>query len=61
MKTTQVTELSASEMEAISGGVAQNGTSRPKLGKLIIFLLLLLLRKKQRVPLARVEPVATPE
>ena len=47
MKTADVTELSASEMEAISGGIAQNGTRKPKLGKLIVFLLLLLLLKKQ--------------
>jgi hypothetical protein len=49
MKTAEVTELSASEMEAISGGnIAQNGTRKPKLGKLIVFLLLLLLLKKQQ-------------
>jgi hypothetical protein len=48
MKTAEVTELTASEMEAISGGVAQNGSRKPKLGKLIIFLLLLLLLKKHR-------------
>jgi hypothetical protein len=49
MKTAELTELSASEMETISGGnIAQNGTQRPRLGKLIIFLLLLLLLKKQQ-------------
>jgi hypothetical protein len=48
MKIAKVTELTASEMEGVSGGVAQNGTHRPKLGKLIIFLLLLLLHKKKR-------------
>ena len=49
MKTAELTELTASEMEALSGGnIAQNGTRRPKLGKLIIFLLLLLLLKKSR-------------
>jgi hypothetical protein len=48
MKTEKVTELTTSEMEAISGGVAQNGTHRPRLGKLIVFLLLLLLLKKKR-------------
>ena len=48
MKTADVTELSASEMEAISGGIAQNGTRKPKLGKLIVFLLLLLLKKQHR-------------
>jgi hypothetical protein len=46
----KITELTASEMEAISGGVAQNGTTRPKLKKLIIFFLLLLLLKKHRRP-----------
>jgi hypothetical protein len=45
MKTAEVTELTASEMEAISGGIVQNGSRKPKLGKLIIFLLLLLLKK----------------
>jgi hypothetical protein len=45
----KITELTASEMEAISGGIAQNGTTRPKLGKLILFILLLLLLKKRRL------------
>jgi hypothetical protein len=49
MKTAEITELTASEMEAISGGnISQNGTRRPKLGKLIIFLLLLFLKKQQQ-------------
>jgi hypothetical protein len=48
MKTTAVTELTASEMEAISGGIAQNGTGKRKLGKIILFLLCLLLLKKRR-------------
>jgi hypothetical protein len=61
MKIAEVTELTASEMEAISGGVAQNGTTRPKLGKLIIFLLLLLLLKKRRHEAPPVmEPVPAP-
>jgi hypothetical protein len=41
MKTTELAELSASEMEAISGG--RLATERPRLGGLIVFLLLLLL------------------
>ena len=48
MKTAEVIELTGSEMEAISGGQVQNGTRKPKLGKLILFLLLLLLHKKRR-------------
>jgi hypothetical protein len=58
----KITELTASEMEAISGGIAQNGTSRPKLGKLILLVLLLLLLKKSRRPEPPVmQPVAVPE
>ena len=48
MKTAELTELTASEMETVSGGNIQNGTRKPKLGKLIVFLLLLLLHKKHR-------------
>jgi hypothetical protein len=44
MKTAELTELTASEMETVSGGFIQNGTRKPKLRKLI-FLLLLLLKK----------------
>jgi hypothetical protein len=51
----ELVELNASEMEAISGGIAQNGTHKPKLGKLIVFLLLLLLLKKHRAPAAPME------
>jgi hypothetical protein len=57
MKSAGVTELTASQMEAISGGIAQNGTHKPKLGKLIVFLLLLLLLKKHRAPAAPMEAV----
>jgi hypothetical protein len=45
MKTAEPTELTASEMETVSGGAIQNGIRKPKLGKLIVFLLLLLLKK----------------
>jgi hypothetical protein len=48
MKTAELTELTACEMETVSGGNLQNGTRKPKLGKLILFLLLLLLHKKHR-------------
>jgi hypothetical protein len=58
MKTAELTELTASEMETVSGGFIQNGNSRHKLGKVIVFLLLLLLlKKKHRAP----EPVREPE
>jgi bacteriocin-like protein len=45
MKTAELTELTDSEMETVSGGLTQNGARKPKLGKLILFLLLLLLKK----------------
>ena len=48
MKTSEPTELTACEMETVSGGNIQNGTRKPKFGKLIVFLLLLLLHKKHR-------------
>ena len=44
MKTAELTELTPSEMETVSGGLTQNGTRKPKLLRLI-FLLLLLLKK----------------
>jgi hypothetical protein len=58
MKTAELKQLTASEMEAIGGGIVQNGSSKPRLGKLIIFLLLLLLfrRQKNSVPLTPIEP-----
>jgi hypothetical protein len=45
MKTAERTELTVCETETISGGLIQNGPRKPKLGKLIVFLLLLLLKK----------------
>jgi hypothetical protein len=58
MKTAELKQLTASEMEAISGGIVQNGSSKPRLGKLIIFLLLRLLFRRQQnsVPLTPIEP-----
>jgi hypothetical protein len=57
MKTAELTELTAREMETVSGGNLQNGTRKPKLGRLICFLLLLLLHKKHRGSGPMVEPV----
>jgi hypothetical protein len=47
MKTVELTELTAPEMETVSGGNLQNGIRKPKCGKLLIYLLLLLLKKQR--------------
>lgn len=55
MKTPELAELNASEMEAISGGLSRGG-SRPRLGGLLILLLLaLLLRGRQAAAPAAAE------
>jgi hypothetical protein len=48
MKTTELSELSALEMQSVSGGVARASGRRG--GGLFIFLLLLLLLGRSRAP-----------
>jgi hypothetical protein len=50
MKTAELTELTASEMETVSGGVLQNCTRKPKLRKLLFLLLLLLKKHRDSAP-----------
>jgi hypothetical protein len=50
MKTAELTELTPSEMETVSGGNIQNGTRKPKLLKLLFLLLLLLKKHRDSAP-----------